>query len=112
MNIKIGARVYSIEKWQGADIKSFTGRDSNELCGFTDYYQSRIIINGELSKDIRQEALMHEIIHTILDNSGIEEIAKQLKEGPHVAGLVSSIAAPRLHALLIDNDIQNILNSI
>jgi Zn-dependent peptidase ImmA (M78 family) len=94
MNLKIGARVYSIDKWQGAEIKSFASRESNELCGFADYYQSRIIINGNLSKDIPQETLMHEIIHTILDNSGIEEIAKQLKESPRVAELVSSIVAP------------------
>ncbi len=112
MNLKIGARTYSIEKWPGTQIESFTGRDSNEICGFTDYYQSKIIINGDVSKDVREETLMHEIMHTLLDNSGIEEIGKQLKEDPHVAELVATVTAPRLHAMLKDNDIQSILNSI
>jgi len=112
MNLKIGARIYSVEKWSGSEIESFTGRDSNEICGFTDYYQGKIIVNGDVSKDVREETLLHEIMHTLLDNSGISEIGKQLKEDPQVAELVATITAPRLHAMLKDNDIQSILNSI
>jgi Zn-dependent peptidase ImmA (M78 family) len=112
MNLKIGARTYSIEKWSATQIESFTGRDSNEVCGFTDYYKSKIIINGDASKDVREETLLHEIMHTLLDNSGIEEIGKQLKEEPHIGELVATIIAPRLHAMLKDNDIQSVLSSI
>jgi Zn-dependent peptidase ImmA (M78 family) len=89
-----------------------TGRDASEVCGFTDYYQSKIVVNGSMAKDVREETLMHEILHTMLDNSGIEEVSRQAKEGANLSELIATILAPRLHSLITDNNIESMLAAI
>jgi Zn-dependent peptidase ImmA (M78 family) len=112
MILKVGNRRYNIEQWSDEQIEEFTGKEANEVCGFTDYYQGKIVINSRMAKDVREETLMHEILHTLLDNSGIEEVSKQAKEGANLSELIATILAPRLHSLLKDNSIQNILQEI
>ena len=70
------------------------------------------VVNGSMAKDVREETLMHEILHTMLDNSGIEEVSRQVKEGANLSELVATILAPRLHALLKENKLENIIESI
>jgi Zn-dependent peptidase ImmA (M78 family) len=112
MNLKVGTRCYSIQQWSEEQIEAMTGRDASEVCGFTDYYQSKIVVNGSMAKDVREETLMHEILHTMLDNSGIEEVSRQVKEGANLSELVATILAPRLHALLKENKLDSILESL
>ena len=97
MNLKIGTRCYSIQKWSEDQIEDMTGKDASEVCGFTDYYQSTIVVNGSMAKDVREETLMHEILHTMLDNSGIEEVSRQVKEGANLSELVATIQIGRAH---------------
>lgn len=112
MNLKIGTRCYNIEQWSEQQIENLTEKDASEVCGFTDYYQSKIVVNASMAKDVREETLMHEILHSLLDNSGIEEVSRQVKEGANLSELVATILAPRLHALLKENKIENLLESI
>jgi Zn-dependent peptidase ImmA (M78 family) len=112
MSLKVGTRCYSIQKWSEEQIEDMTGRDASEVCGFTDYYQSKIIVNASMAKDVREETLMHEILHTMLDNSGIEEVSRQVKEGANLSELVATILAPRLHALIKENELNLILENI
>jgi hypothetical protein len=65
-----------------------------------------------MSDDIREETLMHEVLHCLLDNSGIEEVSKQVKEGANLSELVATILAPRLHALLRENDVVTLIQTI
>lgn len=111
MQLKIGARVYQIEKITQQEIQEATG-DSGNVCGFTDYYDSRICINSELNKSVREEVLIHEVVHTLLDNSGVEELAKQLKTEPCLSELIATLLGPRLHACCLDNDIKQLLTEI
>ena len=112
MNVKVGARTYCIEKCSEEQIEKITGKEASEICGFTDYYQGKVYVNAQMAKDVRQETLLHEILHTLLDNSGIEEVSRQVKEGANLSELVATILAPRLHLLLNDNKIENLLESI
>lgn len=112
MILKIGNRRYNIEKWSDEQIEELTGKDPSEVCGFTDYYQSKIVINNNMAKDTKEEILVHEILHTLLDNSGIEEVSRQVKEGANLSELIATILAPRLHSLIKDNSIGEMLNNI
>jgi Zn-dependent peptidase ImmA (M78 family) len=112
MQLKIGTRRYDVCCLHTAEIKDLTGREADTVCGFTDYYQSKIVINGDMSKDVKQETLMHEILHTVLDNSGIEEVSRQAKEGANLSELIATILAPRLHSLIADNNIESMLAAI
>lgn len=112
MILKVGNRRYNIQQWSDQQIEDLTGKDASEVCGFTDYYQGKIVINSCMVKDVREETLMHEIMHTLLDNSGIEEVSRQVKEGANLSELIATIIAPRLHSLLKENSINEILNDI
>ena len=112
MILKVGNRCYNIEEWSDEQIEKLTEKDASEVCGFTDYYQGKIVINASMAKDVREETLMHEILHTLLDNSGIEEVSRQVKEGANISELVATILAPRLHSLLKDNSVADLLENI
>lgn len=112
MILKVGNRRYTIEKSSDEQIENLTGQTSLEVCGFTDYHQSKIIINNSMAKDVREETLVHEILHTLLDNSGIEEVSRQVKEGANLSELIATILAPRLHSLIKENKLESIIESI
>lgn len=110
MELKIGARSFEIKSCFEQQINRIA--EVENICGFTDYYQGKIYINNEMSKDVREETLLHEILHTLLDNSGIEEVSRQVKEGAKLGELVATILAPRLHLLLKQNKLENLIESI
>lgn len=112
MILKVGNRRYNIEQWSDQQIEEFTGKEASEVCGFTDYHQSKIVVNGSMAKDVREETLIHEILHTMLDNSGIEEVSRQVKEGANLSELVATILAPRLHSLIKENKLEYLVESI
>lgn len=112
MILKVGNRRYNIEKYSDEQIEELTGKEASEVCGFTDYYQGKIVINSCMTKDVREETLMHEILHTLLDNSGIEEVSRQVKEGANLSELIATILAPRLHSLIKENKMEYLVESI
>jgi Zn-dependent peptidase ImmA (M78 family) len=108
MNVKIGARSYAVSFVSLED-------EENKICGYTDYHKGEIILNDSLVDDAKMEVLLHEMLHCLLDNAGINEIAAQLKnskgdEEQNLAELICNVLAPRLHAFLLDNDVQQLLN--
>jgi Zn-dependent peptidase ImmA (M78 family) len=110
MILKVGNRRYEIEQCSEQQMEEYT--TAGDVCGFTDYYQGKIAINKDMAKDVREETLMHEILHTLLDNSGIEEVSRQVKEGTNISELIATILAPRLHSLLKDNSVADLLENI
>ena len=110
MILKVGNRRYEIEQWSIQQMEDYT--TAGDVCGFTDYYQGKIAINKDMAKDVREETLVHEILHTLLDNSGIEEVSRQVKEGANLSELVATILAPRLHSLIKENKLENLLESM
>ena len=112
MKFKIGIREYKISLISSQAIEVLTHKPADTICGFTDYYQGKIIINADMSDDVREETLIHEVLHCLLDNSGIEEVSRQVKEGANLSELVATILAPRLHALLLENDVDSALRDI
>jgi Zn-dependent peptidase ImmA (M78 family) len=110
MIIKVGNRRYEVEQCSVQQMEDYT--TAGDVCGFTDYYQGKIAINKDMAKDVREETLIHEILHTLLDNSGIEEVSRQVKEGANLSELVATILAPRLHSLIKENKLESIVESM
>jgi len=105
MNVKIGARKYDINFVNIDD-------EEDEICGYTDYHKGEIVLNNSLVGDAKTEVFLHETLHCLLDNAGINEISAQLKNenGSNLAELICNVLAPRLHAFLLDNDIKELLD--
>lgn len=89
---KIGARVYGISIESPEINKVFQENDT--AYGYIDYVSGKIKLRSDISKDFQTETLLHELLHAMLDNSGIEDINLDK---------ITKVLAPRLHALLIDN---------
>lgn len=97
--IKIGARVFSVEK---KDLKELSKEQGAEIQGYVDYFQSKIVLNDNLSPDAEEEVLVHEILHTILDRKNLEVLAKKSDMKELVENMVEYIT-PRFHSFLRDN---------
>ncbi len=100
MQIKIGARTYEIQK---EDLDNFTDLPADEeVQGYIDYYQSKIVINNNLSKDAEEEVVIHEILHAIIDRKNIELLARKSDIKEIVEHFVEYVT-PRFHSFLKDN---------
>jgi len=91
--IKIGARTYQVEKQKFED---------EEVQGYVDYFQSKIVINDNLSSDAEEEVLIHEILHTIIDRKNLEILAAKSSVKELVENMVEYLT-PRFHSFIKDN---------
>jgi len=98
MLIKIGARTYSINKEDLSSIEN----NNEEVQGYIDYNQSKIVINDNLSVDAEEEVMIHEILHAILDRKNIELLATKSDIKEFVENIVEYLT-PRVHSFLKDN---------
>lgn len=66
--IKIGYKVYAI-KYKEGEVYDNRG---NACYGIADHNKQEIIIDNTFSKNIKDQALIHEILHTIADKFLLE----------------------------------------
>ena len=97
--LKIGSRTYSIIFSDDDEI--LNSSENQNAFGYTDYANSKIVIKNSISNDFKKENLIHEILHTLLDNSGIEIILENSNK--ITTELIISVLAPRFHQFLKDN---------
>lgn len=90
--IKIGARIYTIHEQDAEENSVF--KEHEEAYGYIEYPTSQIHIRSDLEITFRNETLIHEILHGLLDNTGIDEINTDM---------ITQALAPRLSAFLVDN---------
>jgi len=90
--IKIGARSYSISVESPKINQVFA--EHEEAYGYIDYITSQIKLRAGIDPQFQLETLLHELLHGMLDNSGIEGVNTDT---------IAKVLAPRLHAFLIDN---------
>ena len=65
--------------------------------GFIDYYSQKIYVRNDVHLDLQNECILHELIHAMLLDSGIDSITDNMNE------ILSSIIAPRLLQFIRDN---------
>lgn len=89
-SVRVGAKVYSVEVVATDEVFE----ENPKADAYTDYAACRIRIRGA-AKQFEEENLLHEILHTLLENSGLQEEVDAEK--------IVKMIAPRLHGLLRDN---------
>lgn len=95
--IKIGGRIFLIKKEETNVFK-----ENQDAYAYIDYSKSEINVRQNQSKDSEVENCLHEILHAIMDNSGVEETNTEQ---------IVKVLTPRLHAFFNDNpDFWNELN--
>jgi len=98
LSLKFGARTYTVlEQPQPGSNES-----DEEIQGFVDYFKSQIVLNSSLSPDAKEETLIHEILHVILDRQTLELLARKSSPKELVENLVTYLT-PRVHAFLREN---------
>jgi len=90
--IKIGARIYNISIETSEENSVF--KEHEDAYGYIEYPTSEIHIRSNLEKTFQKEILIHEILHGLLDNTGIAEINTDK---------ITEALAPRIYAFLVDN---------
>ncbi len=73
-SIKIGNRTYSIASIDDESFDSLLlrkGISDDEIKSFIDYDDQLILVREKLQKDHRQELILHEILHSCIEDSGI-----------------------------------------
>lgn len=91
-SLKIGGRTYIVAFQTPEENSVFQEHES--AYGYIEYPTSQIHIRAGLDSEFQKETLLHEILHGILDNTGIEDINTDQ---------LAKALAPRLHAFLVDN---------
>jgi len=91
-SLKIGARTYTVSIQTPEENSVFQEHES--AYGYIEYPTSQIHIRADLDAGFQKETLLHEILHGLLDNTGVEDINTDQ---------ITKALAPRLHAFLIDN---------
>jgi hypothetical protein len=100
--VKIGARTYAIHEQDAEENSVF--KEHEEAYGYIEYPTSEIYIRSDLEITFQNETLIHEILHGLLDNTGIDEINTDQ---------ITKALSPRLYAFLVDNpDFQQKLLSL
>lgn len=92
---RIGARNYTIHITPTDPVL-----DSNpDAHGYVDYPAGRIVIRESADVTFVHENLLHEILHALIDNSGLNS---ELQANISVERLLL-VLAPRLHQFMRDN---------
>ena len=101
--IKFGARIYEISL---ADLKKELAgssiQENEEIFGYVDYSESKIIVDKNMSEDAIKENLVHEILHVLIDRRNLESIYKNSSIKEVVENMVEYLT-PRFHSFLEDN---------
>lgn len=103
--ISIGAREFFVHR-RASHEDSILLENENAV-SYIDHSASRIVIrdDGDLSDDSFKELVIHEIMHAIVKNSGLDQC---LKDGFDEEFLVSALA-PRVHELIKRNNLESLL---
>ena len=94
--ISIGARTFNIYSYKTSEDVIFSSNP--DVASYIDHATSKIVIrdDGDLSIDSYEELVIHEIMHAIVKNTGLDQC---LREAFDEEFLVSTLA-PRIHELI------------
>ena len=99
--LKIGGRQYEI-LFQDIAKELNINTDKQEVFGYIDYGQSKIVVEKSMATDAIKEHLTHELLHALLDRKNLELISRNSTLEEVVENIVEYLA-PRFHAFLEDN---------
>ena len=71
--------------------------------GYIDYTARKIVIRAGIDEELIKENIIHEILHALLDDSGIENTIQLLNDEDKCEALISALS-PRIYQFIKDND--------
>ena len=103
--INIGAKRYSVASLSDDDFNFLLAKKSicdDDIKAFIDYDDQYIVVRDRLSKEHKRELILHEILHALLEDAGIEQCAETER-------LIQTIA-PRINSSI--HEIQVIMRDM
>ena len=96
--IKVGNRIYSIASVDDPTfdlVLSQKGAEDPEIKSFIDYDDQVILVRDRLQDDHKKELILHEILHSCLEDSGMvqDEIAENFIRilSPRLIGIIKEL---------------------
>ena len=99
--VKVGARVYTVTVDRAA-IDAASVREQLDLAGHVDHATHAITLAPDLSEGHTREALLHELLHVIVDATGMGDGRGPLTPASREEQVVQALGAGLL-AVLRDN---------
>ena len=86
--------------------------ENQTVDGYINYPQRKIVIRTGIDRELIKENIIHEILHALLDDSGVENTLVLLKDEDKIEALISALS-PRIYQFVKDNrDIIDVLRKI
>jgi hypothetical protein len=98
-NINVGSKNYTVNFTQEDKILS----ENETADGYINYTHREIVIRTGIDKELIKENVIHEILHALLDDSGIENTIQLLKDEDKCEALISALS-PRIYQFIKDNN--------
>jgi Zn-dependent peptidase ImmA (M78 family) len=98
-NINVGSKDYTVNFTQEDKILS----ENETADGYINYTHREIVIRTGIDKELIKENVIHEILHALLDDSGIENTIQLLKDEDKCEALISALS-PRIYQFIKDNN--------
>ena len=101
--IKIGNRTYSIASIDDESFDLFLfqrGFEDDEIKSLIDYDDQLILVRDKLQKDHKKELILHEILHSCIEDSGMQQ--------DEITENFIRVLSPRLSCLI--DDLPTLLN--
>lgn len=98
-NINVGSKDYTVNFTQEDKILS----ENETADGYINYTHREIVIRTGINEELIKENVIHEILHALLDDSGIENTIQLLKDEDKCEALISALS-PRIYQFIKDNN--------
>lgn len=106
--IKIGAKTFKLTLLPINELRkriiSLVGNEQslNVRVAFTDHYAQEIYVSLDVHRDLIREAIVHEMLHVLLDDSGTSSLSGSIL--PDFNEILVSSLAPRLTQVMVENE--------
>jgi len=97
-NINIGSKDYSVNFTKEDKILS----ENETADGYINYTHREIVIRTGINKELIKQNVIHEILHALLDDSGIENTIQLLNDEDKCESLITALT-PRIYQFIKDN---------
>jgi Zn-dependent peptidase ImmA (M78 family) len=97
-NINVGSKDYTVNFTQEDKILA----ENETADGYINYTHREIVIRTGINEELIKENVIHEILHALLDDSGIENTIQLLNDEDKCEALVSALS-PRIYQFIKDN---------
>ena len=100
VNISVGSKAYTISF--AKEDKIFL--ENETVDGYINYPKREIVIRTGINEELIKENVIHEVLHALLDDAGVENTLVKLNDEDKCEALISALS-PRIYQFIKDNSI-------